>query len=97
MAADSAITKPDALAAALADAVQAARAGRFVLFGMKPTGPETGYGYIGVGDVLSADGTAHQVAQFHEKPDAATATAFLADGKHLWNSGMFVFTAHPPC
>ncbi len=94
MAADSAITRHDALEAALDDAVQAARAGHFVTFGMKPTGPETGYGYIQVGDALRADGSARLVAQFHEKPDAATAARFVADGQHLWNSGMFVFTAH---
>jgi mannose-1-phosphate guanylyltransferase/mannose-6-phosphate isomerase len=94
MAADSAITKQDALAGALQDAVQAARAGHIVLFGMKPSGPETGYGYIEVGETLAAQGTARQVAQFHEKPDAATAARFVADGRHLWNSGMFVFTVH---
>jgi mannose-1-phosphate guanylyltransferase/mannose-6-phosphate isomerase len=97
MAADAAITKQDALAAALADAVQAAAAGHFVTFGMKPTGPETGYGYIEVGDALGeggALGSARHVAKFHEKPDADTASRFVADGRHLWNSGMFVFTAH---
>jgi mannose-1-phosphate guanylyltransferase/mannose-6-phosphate isomerase len=95
MAADSAITKPDALARALADAVQAALSGQFVTFGMKPTGPETGYGYIELGELLDgASGSARHVAKFHEKPDAATAARFVADGRHLWNSGMFVFTAH---
>ncbi len=95
MAADSAITKPDALAAALGDAVQAAASGHFVTFGMKPTGPETGYGYIEVGEKLGeGGGSARLVAKFHEKPDAATAARFVADGRHLWNSGMFVFTAH---
>ena len=93
MAADAAITKHDALAGALADAVSAARAGHFVLFGMKPTGPEIGYGYIEVGEALSAEGSARKVARFREKPDAATAADFVADGQHLWNSGMFVFTA----
>jgi mannose-1-phosphate guanylyltransferase/mannose-6-phosphate isomerase len=93
MAADAAITRHDALAAALADAVRAAAAGRFVTFGMQPTGPETGYGYIEVGDPLALGGSARAVAGFHEKPDAATAARFVADGRHLWNSGMFVFTA----
>jgi mannose-1-phosphate guanylyltransferase/mannose-6-phosphate isomerase len=93
MAADAAITRHDALAAALADAVRAASAGRFVTFGMQPTGPETGYGYIEVGDPLALGGSARAVAGFHEKPDAATAARFVADGRHLWNSGMFVFTA----
>jgi mannose-1-phosphate guanylyltransferase/mannose-6-phosphate isomerase len=93
MAADSAITRMDALAAALADAVAAARAGRFVTFGMKPTAPETGYGYIEIGDALPGFSGVHAVARFVEKPDAAKAAAMLADGRHLWNSGMFVFTA----
>jgi mannose-1-phosphate guanylyltransferase/mannose-6-phosphate isomerase len=93
MAADSAITQPDALATALGDAVAAARAGRFVTFGMKPTAPETGYGYIEIGEALPGFTGVHAVARFVEKPDAAKAAAMLADGRHLWNSGMFVFTA----
>jgi mannose-1-phosphate guanylyltransferase/mannose-6-phosphate isomerase len=93
MAADAAITKGEALSAALADAVQAAGEGRFVTFGMQPTGPETGYGYIEVGEELAGGGTARAVARFHEKPDAATAARFVVEGRHLWNSGMFVFTA----
>jgi mannose-1-phosphate guanylyltransferase/mannose-6-phosphate isomerase len=93
MAADSAITKEDALAEALAAAETAARAGKFVTFGMKPTRPETGYGYIEVGDELADAPGSSQVARFREKPDARTAAAMVADGRHLWNSGMFVFTA----
>ena len=92
MAADSAITKPDALAAALEDAVVAAQLGHFVTFGMKPTGPETGYGYIEIGARLSGEGSVSRVTKFHEKPDAATASRMVAGGNHLWNSGMFVFT-----
>jgi len=93
MAADSSITRTDALLAALGDAVAAARAGRFVTFGMKPTRPETGYGYIETGDLLEGFAGVHRVARFVEKPDAAKAAAMVADGRHLWNSGMFVFTA----
>ncbi len=92
MAADAAITRTDALAAALAHAVAAARAGRFVTFGMKPTAPETGYGYIEVGPELPAGGV-HEVASFVEKPDAMRAAELASDGRHLWNSGMFMFTA----
>lgn len=91
MAADAAITKPDALSAALEAATTAARAGHIVTFGMKPTAPETGYGYIELGEDLGAG--AFKVAAFREKPDVATAERFIADGRHLWNSGMFVFTA----
>jgi mannose-1-phosphate guanylyltransferase/mannose-6-phosphate isomerase len=93
MAADAAITRPDALAAALAIAADAARAGRIVTFGMKPTGPETGYGYIEVGEPLPGLPGAYTLARFVEKPDAAEAARLVASGSHLWNSGMFVFTA----
>jgi mannose-1-phosphate guanylyltransferase/mannose-6-phosphate isomerase len=93
MAADSAITKPDALAAALAAATTAALDGFVVTFGMKPDRPETGYGYIEVGEALAGAPGVHRVARFVEKPDAAAAAKLTADGRHLWNSGMFVFTA----
>jgi mannose-1-phosphate guanylyltransferase/mannose-6-phosphate isomerase len=93
MAADSAMTKEAALGAALGIAGLAARAGKFVTFGMKPDRPETGYGYIELGDELAEAPGACLVARFREKPDARTAAAMVADGRHLWNSGMFVFTA----
>ena len=92
MAADSAITKLDALGQALADAVAAARAGQIVTFGMKPTRPETGYGYIEVGDDIPDLGGVHRIAGFVEKPDQTRAAMLVATGKHLWNSGMYVFT-----
>lgn len=62
--------------------------GGFVMIGIKPTSPETGYGYIHVGDALM-DGV-HQVLSFREKPDQMMAEQFLMGGRHLWNSGMFV-------
>ena len=93
MAADHAVQDLPALHGALEIAVAAARDGRIVTFGMQPTAAETGYGYIEVGSVLSAVAGAHVVSKFIEKPDAATAAAFVADGRHVWNSGMFVFTA----
>jgi mannose-1-phosphate guanylyltransferase/mannose-6-phosphate isomerase len=93
LAADHAIRDVEALHHALAIAATAARAGRIVTFGMRPTGPETGYGYIELGDPLRDAPGAHAVARFVEKPDAATAAKLVADGRHLWNSGMFVFTA----
>jgi mannose-1-phosphate guanylyltransferase/mannose-6-phosphate isomerase len=93
MAADAAITRPESLHAALAAAQEAALAGQIVTFGMNPVRPETGYGYIEVGPALDEAPGAHRVARFVEKPDAATAARLVADGKHLWNSGMFVFTA----
>src|SRR4051794_41017844 len=67
----------------------------FVTFGIKPTRPETGYGYIERGEALpSQEGIAlHRVVQFREKPDLATAQAFLAAGCFAWNSGIFVWRA----
>jgi mannose-1-phosphate guanylyltransferase/mannose-6-phosphate isomerase len=93
MAADAAIRDVAALHAALDIAAQAARAGRFASFGMRPTAPETGYGYIEVGGPLAGLPGAHEVVRFIEKPDAAAAATLAASGRHLWNSGMFVFTA----
>jgi mannose-1-phosphate guanylyltransferase/mannose-6-phosphate isomerase len=93
LAADHAIRNVDALHATLRHAVSAARAGRFVTFGMKPTSAETGYGYIEVGELLPDLPGVHALARFVEKPDAATAASLAFSGRHLWNSGMFVFTA----
>ena len=79
---------PDAPAfrAAVAAGTEAARAGQLVTFGIRPTHPETGYGYIRAG----ADGS---VERFVEKPDAATAARYLADGGYFWNAGIFVLRA----
>jgi mannose-1-phosphate guanylyltransferase/mannose-1-phosphate guanylyltransferase/mannose-6-phosphate isomerase len=93
MAADAAIKDRAALSAALERAAGAARAGRIVAFGMQPTSAETGYGYIEAGEALPGLDGVFGVAGFVEKPNAATAEQFLAGGKHLWNSGMFVATA----
>ena len=93
MAADAAITDTAALHTALMQAAAAARDGKIVTFGMRPTAPETGYGYIEIGAALPASPGVHEVARFVEKPDAATAAVLSTDGRHLWNSGMFVFTA----
>jgi mannose-1-phosphate guanylyltransferase/mannose-1-phosphate guanylyltransferase/mannose-6-phosphate isomerase len=94
MAADAAIENVPALHAALAEAAAAARStGRIVTFGMRPTAPETSFGYIELGAPLADAPGVHAVARFTEKPDAATAAALLADGRHVWNSGMFVATA----
>jgi len=93
MPADSAITDEAALHVALGRAVAGARAGRIVTFGMQPTSPETGFGYIETGAALPGVAGVLDVARFVEKPDAATAQAFLAGGRHLWNSGQFIATA----
>jgi mannose-1-phosphate guanylyltransferase len=64
--------------------------GGLAVVGIPPTRPETGYGYIERADTeVEAGGFAHPVAAFREKPDAETASAYLASGRHYWNSGMF--------
>jgi mannose-1-phosphate guanylyltransferase / mannose-6-phosphate isomerase len=93
MAADASIADTDALHTALAAAATAARAGKIVTFGMRPTAPETGYGYIETGAPLAEAPGVFAVARFIEKPDADVAARLSTDGLHLWNSGMFVFTA----
>jgi mannose-1-phosphate guanylyltransferase/mannose-6-phosphate isomerase len=93
MAADASIEDRDALHEALQAAATAARTGKIVTFGMQPTAPETGYGYIEIGPALPDAPGVYAVAQFVEKPDAETAARLVNDGRHLWNSGMFVFTA----
>ncbi len=92
MPADAAIQDVEALHATLAKAVAGARAGRIVTLGMKPTGPETGYGYLELGDLLPGAPGVFAVARFVEKPDADGAAALVAAGA-LWNAGMFLFTA----
>jgi mannose-1-phosphate guanylyltransferase len=64
-------------------------------FGIHPTRPETGYGYIERGDLLEtrAGIAVHRVVQFREKPDRVTADAFLASGRFVWNSGIFIWQA----
>jgi mannose-1-phosphate guanylyltransferase len=63
-----------------------------VTFGIPPTRPETGYGYIEVGEPLQRGvPRVHWVARFIEKPDRATAQRLIGSGRHLWNSGMFVW------
>lgn len=81
--------------AAFVQAVQAAlplaREGRLMTFGVVPTAPETGYGYIRCGAALGDD--LFELERFVEKPDAATAQGYLDEGGYLWNSGMFLLRA----
>ncbi|BCK75635.1 mannose-1-phosphate guanylyltransferase/mannose-6-phosphate isomerase [Acetobacter aceti NBRC 14818] len=93
MAADAAITKPEALNTAMQNAIAGAEQGLVVTFGMKPTRPETGYGYIEVGQTISGLEGISTVKAFREKPDEEQAEFFLKSGDYLWNSGMFVFRA----
>jgi mannose-1-phosphate guanylyltransferase/mannose-6-phosphate isomerase len=68
-----------------------AQAGYLVTFGIPPTRPETGYGYIKQGPPLDDLGRAYRVARFIEKPPLARAREFLAEGGYYWNSGIFLF------
>ncbi len=78
--------------AAVRRGVAAARAGAIVVFGVRPTEPHTGYGYIRTDGTAGRDGVCG-VAEFREKPDAATAARYLESGAYFWNSGMFLLRA----
>jgi mannose-1-phosphate guanylyltransferase/mannose-1-phosphate guanylyltransferase/mannose-6-phosphate isomerase len=91
MPSDHLIRDPDAFLAAVRTAAPAAGQGWLVTFGITPDRPEIGYGYIRAGDpvlpgVLRAE-------RFLEKPDVVTAEALVADGRHHWNAGIFLFRA----
>lgn len=92
MAADHLIQDLNAFKAATQKAVALAAQGHLVTYGIRPTQPETGFGYIESGTPL-ADGSAFAVERFVEKPDLKTAEQFLASGQFLWNAGMFCFSA----
>lgn len=89
--ADHLITQQAAFIEAVEAAKQAAVNNDIVTFGIWPTAPETGYGYIEIASIQVNQAT--HVVQFVEKPDIETAQRYLADGHHVWNSGMFCFKA----
>jgi mannose-1-phosphate guanylyltransferase len=93
--ADHHVGNPAGFRAALSAASKPAKEGYLVTLGITPSRPETGYGYIAAGDALAmADGhEVRAVSAFVEKPDRARAEAYVADGSHLWNAGIFVFRA----
>ena len=78
--------------AGVAQAESYAAQGKLVTFGIKPTSPQTGYGYIKAGP-LCGDDNGHDIECFVEKPDLDTATEYVNSGEYLWNSGMFLFKA----
>jgi mannose-1-phosphate guanylyltransferase len=91
---DHFITDEEEFRRVLARALETAAGGRVTTVGIVPTRPETGYGYIEVGEAIAGDDQgAKSVARFVEKPDRARAETFLAGGRHLWNAGMFFFRA----
>ncbi len=89
---DHAIADAEAFRAAIGRAAEAAAAGYLVSFGVVPTAPETGYGYVKA-TAERLPGGALSVERFVEKPDVSRAEAFVASGEYYWNSGMFVFRA----
>lgn len=92
LSADHMISNVAVFQAALTDAVQAAQLGHLATFGVQPTRPETGYGYIKTRHVSGSSPAAFfPVSEFVEKPDFVTAEKYLAEGCYYWNSGMFVF------
>ena len=86
---DHVIADEAAFRAAVLSALPAAKEGKLVTFGIVPTGPETGYGYI----KASSGGAVRAVDRFVEKPDAETAQQYVQSGEYFWNSGMFLFKA----
>ena len=89
--ADHYVGKPTALIDAIEKAASAASQGKLVTFGLVPSHPETGYGYIRRGEALAIDVSV--LERFVEKPDQPTAEGYIASGDYVWNSGMFMFTA----
>lgn len=92
LAADHFVVDRAAYLAVIGRAVEAAADGSLVTVGIKPTRPETGYGYLEVGGEVGP-GFSHTVLRFVEKPDHDKAIEFLRSGRFLWNSGQFFFRA----
>ena len=90
--ADHLIQDETAFLQAIAQALLSAKQGKLVTFGLVPSVPETGYGYIQKGAQLGGE-NGYCVEQFVEKPDQETAQAYLDSGNYFWNSGMFLFSA----
>jgi len=90
---DHAIGNPAAFREAVLAAARIAGHGFLATFGIRPTGPHTGYGYIELGEPLPGETQGFRVRRFVEKPDLQKARQYLESGRFLWNSGMFVFSA----
>ncbi len=91
MPSDHAIRDVGGFLSQVSDAIPLARQMLLVTFGITPVRPETGYGYIKVGEALND--IHFRVERFVEKPDLATAAHYVAGGDHLWNAGIFMFEA----
>jgi mannose-1-phosphate guanylyltransferase len=91
MPSDHVILDPQAFKAATLSLLPLVEQGWLATYGIDPTGPETGYGYIRMGSVQAAG--VHKVDRFVEKPDAVSAAEMIAGGDHVWNGGIFLFRA----
>ncbi|WP_346432279.1 mannose-1-phosphate guanylyltransferase/mannose-6-phosphate isomerase [Breoghania sp. L-A4] len=89
---DHLITDEAAFLQAVNEGAPTARAGAIVTFGIRPSEPNTGYGYVHL-ESGGTDAGARDVRAFVEKPDLATAESYLADGNFIWNAGIFLFSA----
>ncbi|MDP9422842.1 MAG: sugar phosphate nucleotidyltransferase [Pseudomonadota bacterium] len=93
MPSDHVIGNASSFHAAVAQGLAASAAGRLVTFGVTPTGPETGYGYLEAGPAIESAPGAFEVERFTEKPVLAKAKEMVATGRHYWNGGIFMFRA----
>ena len=91
MPSDHVIADVDAFHATTQALLPQVEDGWLATYGINPSGPETGYGYIQMGTEIGQ--AVHEVRQFVEKPDAARASAMIATGDHVWNGGIFLFRA----
>lgn len=93
MAADAVVQETERLVELVKEAATLAQKGKILTFGIHPTRPETGYGYIEKGQKLPEADHAFYVKAFTEKPEVQRASEMIESGQYLWNSGMFVFSA----
>jgi len=95
LSADHLINDASALNADVLKAVELAQAGWLTTFGIRPTAPETGFGYLQAGEAIpsATPDAGYKALRFVEKPNLETAQSYLADGHYYWNAGMFCFTA----
>jgi len=89
--ADHHIEDLEAFITAIEAGIPSAQGDSLVTFGIKPTGPETGYGYINSGEKRESD--VFKVRRFVEKPDLETAKRYISSGDYFWNAGIFLFSA----
>lgn len=91
LSADQLMGSPSAFMASIQAGISAVKSGYLLTFGVKPTSPETGYGYLKIGKALSGEVMA--VERFIEKPNSDMAKKYVDSGQYLWNAGIFLFKA----